>query len=42
MQPTILREISNVKFPSLIKLYVWENNISSLEALQLLDAPNLQ
>lgn len=42
MQPTILREISNVKFPSLIKLYVWENNINSLEALQFLDAPNLQ
>jgi hypothetical protein len=42
MQPTILKEISNVRFPSLIKLYIWENNINSLEALQLLDAPNLQ
>lgn len=42
MQPTILKEISNVKFPFLIKLYVWENNICSLEPLQLLDAPNLQ
>jgi hypothetical protein len=30
MQPNILKEISNVKFPSLQKLYVWENNICSL------------
>ncbi len=42
MQPSILRDISNVKFPCLIKLYIWENNITSLEALQLLDAPFLQ
>ena len=30
MQATILKEIVNVRFPSLIKLYVWENNITSL------------
>jgi hypothetical protein len=41
MQPTILREISNVKFPCLVKLYIWENNITNLETLQLLDAPFL-